>query len=247
MTKNGYTTNSKKINQIIEEHGIETFEVVKIRLVEDAYDYETRFLRKVNAAKNKKFYNGHNNTLAVLGSEEFYGAMKKQYGTTHALKVPEIKKKAMAKKKETTSSLEWKETVGRPATEKMKETKNSPEWKNTIGKEMRRKMSESKKDNPKAYAAAISNGKKGADATRGIPRPEHLKKQWSEKKRGVLKTNLEKQNMSNARSALAQREIVKIIREESKKQKTKLGTNWWTKSDEDLLILYQKLTTSHSS
>ena len=59
--KDGYTTSSNLINSLVETDGLERFEVVKKEVRKDAYEYESRFLKRVNAAKNKNFYNGHNN------------------------------------------------------------------------------------------------------------------------------------------------------------------------------------------
>lgn len=67
MTYGGYTTSSKIIKSIIEKSGLESFVIRKIKvfaLAKEAYEYETRFLRKVNAKQNPKFYNGHNNDFS---------------------------------------------------------------------------------------------------------------------------------------------------------------------------------------
>jgi hypothetical protein len=71
LKENGYTTSSKVVNQIIADEGITSFEIVKIRVFdtpEQAYQYETRFLKRVNAANNPSFLNMHNNNL-TLGYE----------------------------------------------------------------------------------------------------------------------------------------------------------------------------------
>lgn len=64
MTEKGYCTSSKVIHNLLELHGYNSFCIRKIKHFkqpQDAYNYETRFLQKVNAAKNKKFLNIHNN------------------------------------------------------------------------------------------------------------------------------------------------------------------------------------------
>ena len=64
LTENGYKTHSKKVKWVIKEHGLKSFVIRKIRTfesAEQAYDYETRFLQKVDARNHHKFYNGHNN------------------------------------------------------------------------------------------------------------------------------------------------------------------------------------------
>lgn len=64
MQEEGYTTSSKLVRSIIEEKGVSAFKVRKIRKFEtafEAYNYETRFLQKVDAKRNDKFFNMHNN------------------------------------------------------------------------------------------------------------------------------------------------------------------------------------------
>jgi hypothetical protein len=53
----GYSTSSNTIQNL----GIENFTVRKIVTRHDAYDYETRFLQRVDARNNDRFYNKHNN------------------------------------------------------------------------------------------------------------------------------------------------------------------------------------------
>lgn len=65
MIEGGYCTSSNVINFLLENFGLSRFKVRKIRIFEtanEAIDYETRFLIRVNASKNEVFYNGHNNT-----------------------------------------------------------------------------------------------------------------------------------------------------------------------------------------
>lgn len=64
MIEDGYTTSSNIINSIINEHGLNIFIVRRIKIFTnkvDAYNYETRFLKKVNSKQNALFYNMHNN------------------------------------------------------------------------------------------------------------------------------------------------------------------------------------------
>ena len=69
MKENGYITSSKIIKEIIQDSGIDTFIVRKLKTFKnanDAYTYESRFLKKVDAKNNPKFYNGHNNNFSVI-------------------------------------------------------------------------------------------------------------------------------------------------------------------------------------
>jgi len=64
MKEGGYTTSSNKIKKLIRENGLSLFKIVKIRTFHTAIkaqNYETRFLKKIDARNNLKFYNVHNN------------------------------------------------------------------------------------------------------------------------------------------------------------------------------------------
>jgi NUMOD3 motif-containing protein len=64
MTENGYQTTSKVIKSLIKEDGLKSFSILKIKHFNSAsevLDFETRFLKKVNAANNERFINLHNN------------------------------------------------------------------------------------------------------------------------------------------------------------------------------------------
>ena len=63
MTERGYQTTSQVIKKIIQTDGLNSFVVVKLKhfeTSEQALTYETRFLLKVNAAENPKFFNRSN-------------------------------------------------------------------------------------------------------------------------------------------------------------------------------------------
>lgn len=63
MTKTGYQTTSKIIKDVIKHDGLASFEILKIKHFNssnEALSYEARFLQKVNAAENPKFFNLHN-------------------------------------------------------------------------------------------------------------------------------------------------------------------------------------------
>ena len=74
MQEGGYITSSKHIQAIVEEKGVGAFRVCKIRKFETAskaYDYETRFLQKVDAKRNDKFFNMHNNDAFLAYDPEW--------------------------------------------------------------------------------------------------------------------------------------------------------------------------------
>ena len=97
MTENGYNTSSKCIQTIIEKDSVNIFDIRVIRLFEtpiEAYNYETRFLKKVDAKNNKRFYNSHNNDILGYGSEGFYHVMEQKYGVKYPLQSDEIYEKS---------------------------------------------------------------------------------------------------------------------------------------------------------
>jgi len=76
LKEDGYHTSSIIVKKIITITGLKSFEVVRIKTFNtpnEAYDYETRFLKKVNAANNINFLNLHNNvfTLGEVIDNEF--------------------------------------------------------------------------------------------------------------------------------------------------------------------------------
>jgi len=63
MTERGYQTTSKVIKDLINKDGLSSFQTIKIKHFEtsdEALTYEMRFLTRVNAAENIKFFNRHN-------------------------------------------------------------------------------------------------------------------------------------------------------------------------------------------
>lgn len=56
-----YYTSSKLIKSLILEDGVNSFRIAKIKILDDAYAYETKFLQKINAKDNKQWLNSHNN------------------------------------------------------------------------------------------------------------------------------------------------------------------------------------------
>tara|TARA_R110002153_G_C13183293_1_gene485312 strand:- start:67 stop:732 length:666 start_codon:yes stop_codon:yes gene_type:complete len=72
MTETGYTTSSRIVNYIIQEDGLESFKILRIKTFDtgwDAVNYETRFLIRVNAKGNTRFLNRSNNdgTFSTVG------------------------------------------------------------------------------------------------------------------------------------------------------------------------------------
>lgn len=67
LKEDGYLTSSLVVNRIIKLNGLNSFRIRKIRCFNnpsEAYEYETRFLKKVDAKNNMRFYNKHNNDFS---------------------------------------------------------------------------------------------------------------------------------------------------------------------------------------
>lgn len=92
MTSTGYKTSSKIIHTLIENNGLDSFVVRKIKTFSDptnAYIYETRFLKKVNAQINPRFYNKHNNEKITPGTKEFEQLMMEKFGVANIMQSPQ--------------------------------------------------------------------------------------------------------------------------------------------------------------
>jgi hypothetical protein len=96
MVEGGYQTSSETIKELIHQCGLSNFIICKIRMFvtgAGAYEYEKRFLQKVDAKNNPRFYNKHNNDLFVFHDNDYKVTMKQKYGVEHPLYSDEIKEK----------------------------------------------------------------------------------------------------------------------------------------------------------
>jgi hypothetical protein len=97
MVEGGYTTSSNTINELISQHGLSNFITRKIRIfitANEAQNYETRFLRKVDARRNLRFYNAHNNDGA-MDVIKMKSIMIELYGVDNPWKSPIIQQKIL--------------------------------------------------------------------------------------------------------------------------------------------------------
>ena len=122
MTEHGYKTTSKIIKDLIKKDGLNSFEVLKIKhfkTLEETLSYESRFLIKVNAAENPRFFNKHN------GGKNFVnkGGYKLSEATKNKMRKPKSKE---------TIEKQNKEKINRPKEvyQKAIETRkrNNPVW-----------------------------------------------------------------------------------------------------------------------
>ncbi len=100
MVEDGYTTSSGIVNDLISKHGLDHFTIRKMKKfksADEAYNYETKFLQKIDARKHPRFYNGHNNDMASAGTQEYKQTMLEKYGVDHNMKVPELQKSRLEK------------------------------------------------------------------------------------------------------------------------------------------------------
>lgn len=123
MTQYGYKTSSKEIHEIIENEGLDSFIVRRIRHFnskELAIRYESRFLKAVNAAQNKAFLNMSNGHAKFYLSTEANERRKlSSIGRKHS---PET----IMKMKSVKRSNEFKEKIsnalkGKPKPESLKQ------------------------------------------------------------------------------------------------------------------------------
>lgn len=98
LKSNGYQTSSYTIKNIILEEGLDSFVIRKIKAFEtgeQALDYESRFLRRVNASFNDSFLNRSNNSISVLNID--YEKTKQtnldRYGYEFSFQNEEVKEK----------------------------------------------------------------------------------------------------------------------------------------------------------
>jgi hypothetical protein len=96
MTEGGYCTSSKLVKKIIEEEGLESFNIVEIKTVDEVgnvYDYETEFLTENDCAKSDLWLNQHNNACMTFGTEEFKSAMLAKHSVENPMQSEEYKRK----------------------------------------------------------------------------------------------------------------------------------------------------------
>ena len=99
LQPNGYQTSSHVVKQIIFEEGLESFIIRKIKIFEtgeEALDYESRFLRRVNASFNESFLNRSNNSIGSLNvdSEKRKQTCLDNLGYEYPMQSKEVREKS---------------------------------------------------------------------------------------------------------------------------------------------------------
>lgn len=114
MTEDGYKTSSNTIHKLIIENGLDSFSIRKLKIFDtpnEAYEYETRFLKKVKARSNNKFINGHENdgVLPSYGSDKYKEFMIAKYGVEFPAYSKDLMKKAGEAISKTKNDPTWKD------------------------------------------------------------------------------------------------------------------------------------------
>jgi hypothetical protein len=208
LTEDGYQTSSNIIKNIIEEEGLDSFAVLRLRhfdSAKEAVDYEARFLKRVDAKNNQLFYNQSN---ADGGTFRNKGGYKLSDGTKLKMrkpKSPTAKANIQASKERRDCSECGKKahaTRVKNGNDKMKPEQiemikhhNSIYWNDKIKEEHSDRMKQYYVDNPisdetrKKTSASSSGenngmfGKKQSESTR-----EKMKLAWAKRKEQKLQT-----------------------------------------------------------
>lgn len=235
LKKNGYITSSKKINSLIETHGLDTFIIRKIRVFatkQDAQSYETRFLRKVDARNHPRFYNGHNNEGA-MNSEEMATILENMYGSSVPLQNSEIKLRYNKTCRER-YGVDWILQSSEMKRDGMMEKygvdnyAKTNEWRQKIESTCAAKYG-------RDFYVLTDDFKEKATTT-------------YVEKYGVThhtKTLSYKEKVADEKRFKAQRPIVIELRKLCRDTNTKLKRGWYQKSDKDLIAIRDSLITNN--
>jgi hypothetical protein len=159
MTEDGYKTTSKIIKELIEIEGLKSFRILKIKnfeTKEEALNYETRFLKKVNAAENPNFFNLHNGgkNFVNKGGYNLSDSTKNKMRKPKSKETIERQKAAMKRRKKESwlKSAETRRNNGLPwisdeQREKVKEF-NKKYWNAQTKEEQKLRMIDFYKKNP---------------------------------------------------------------------------------------------------
>jgi len=96
LKQDGYTTSSKRVNKIIEEEGLESFQIVEILTedqIGDVREYETKFLIENQVNKSDEWFNVYMNQTSGFGTYEFQEMMMNLHGVEHSMQLEYVKEK----------------------------------------------------------------------------------------------------------------------------------------------------------
>lgn len=188
MTENGYKTSSKYIKKLIENTGLNSFIVIRIRhfiTAIAAIKYEKRFLKKVNAKRNPKFINKNNGFGSFIGgtyTEEHKRKLKeasknKQPVTDECkLKQSEALKGRLFSEDHKRKLKEAAKNRPRRSTEHSKKIGDTNKGR-IISDESRKRMSDAAKNRP---VRSAEHKKNNANANKGSKRNTESRKRMSD-------------------------------------------------------------------
>lgn len=242
LKEDGYLTSSNKVRNIIDEYGIERFAIRKIRTfetAEDARKYECRFLVKVDAKNNPKFYNLHNSDLLFsYHDEEYKSVMKAKYGVEHPSHSIELRSKVAKNniKKYGVENVFQSDLIK----DRIKQT-NLEKYGVEHPSYSKELLDKKLKNNLEKYGVKCNlNLEHVKDkAAKSIRSPEVKKKraETNLKKYGHVTPScnrIVKEKIQKTREKLSERYSVKLIREYCRYFNITLGRGWYQKSDEEI-------------
>ena len=149
LIEKGYTTSSNIVNEIIQNEGLAIWRIMKIRYFEsgkEAKAYEVRFLCRIDAKRNVKFYNKSNDIISMINPghspTEKHRKVISEYQKNKVIS-NETRKKHSEASKRNWSNMQYRE-----------KTINSMKRRKPISEETRKKMS---------IAASMRKGEKRSD------------------------------------------------------------------------------------
>jgi hypothetical protein len=249
LMKNGYHTSSNRVKNILSEQGLDSFKIRKIKIFTtaiEAQEYEIRFLKKVDAMNNPRFYNGHNGeNLMSYGTDKYYEYMKDTYGVKTPLQSEYLRQVQSNNniKKYGVANVFAREDIK----EKIKQTnieRYGVEHPSKSGQLLKKKSDNFMKKYGVSYNLHMPDVK--IKAATALKSPEVIEKR--------NRTFLERYGVTNAgqlqstkdkvleiRSKLSERLIVLKIRQYSKIFNIILGKGWYQSSDEKLQVILNNL------
>lgn len=265
MKEGGYLTSSNTVLNIISEFGISVFRIRVLKSFEtsaNAYDYETKFLKRVNAKSNPRFYNKHNNDHVFSYHDERYKQkMREIYGVEDPMQSQEIVDRIQASNIEA-FGVPWaimSDNIKAKARRTLKENYDveNPMHSEEIRNNMRiNNLNKYGVENVFQTEWAKEKSRATLMKNFGVEHPMYSNKV----KQKIEETNVEKYGVKNAFQTehakakirervdyLLTRPSLDAIRLYQKRFKLKLGRGWVRKSDEYIDSLLKELQSKYGT
>jgi hypothetical protein len=265
LQENGYKTSSKIIQDLIKQNGLTSFCIKKIKIFKDKsklVEYEKRFLKKVDAKNNFKFYNMHNgDMLSPFGSQDCIDLVKSRYNVNyfsqHPTYIEKVKDTSNKKfgKDFYTQTAEYKQRCRETSTLKYNVdhyTKSTEVQKKKLKTNLSKYGCAAVIKNPEIKEKMIKTiEEKYGNGIHNISQSEIVKERKKEtnlRKRGVdnpskdpIIKELKRQNQIEK----SKRECVKKLKELCKKHSIPVGNGWHLKSDDFILNKILEIENNH--